>query len=96
MPVFSLDGSRIAFKSIRDRESGIYKMELASKKLKRLTDGRSDTELARAPDGNRLLFLSVSAAGTTSVRSLDHQREWFRAPCDCRTRAGALVVARRA
>ena len=58
-PVFSPDGTRIAFESDRDGNSEIYVMEADGGNVRRLTnDPASDAFPAWSPDGTRLAFMS--------------------------------------
>jgi eukaryotic-like serine/threonine-protein kinase len=58
-PVFSPDGTRIAFSSDREGDVDLWELELASGQLRRLTTARGDDwDPAYSPDGQQLLWSS--------------------------------------
>jgi len=82
-PVFSPDGSRIAFTAGRDRDSDVYVLEVDGGEPARLTDHEAaDGYPSWSPDGARLAFHStrdgnyelyvMNADGSGVVRITDH------------------------
>ena len=76
-PVWSPDGSRIAFRSDRDNSnhvSDIYVMNADGTGVEQITDGSDNYHLAWSPDGTRITFTAYSeiyvmnADGTDIVR----------------------------
>jgi Tol biopolymer transport system component len=56
-PVWSPDGSRIAFWSNRDGKNEIYVMDIDGSNVKRLTTNLSDDDNPEwSPDGSKILF----------------------------------------
>ena len=55
-PIWSPDGSRIAFRSDRSGPSGMYMRELKSSKVIQLTPGPIDNPGSWSPDGKELVF----------------------------------------
>jgi tricorn protease-like protein len=70
-PVWSLDGSKIAFHSDRDGQREIYVMAADGGNQKRLTTNSADDSApAWSPDGSKIAFLSTRD-GRTEIYSMD-------------------------
>lgn len=66
-PVWSPDGTKIAFSSNRDGNWEIYVMNADGTGQRRLTDNQAvDSEPAWSPDGDRVIFVSMPAGSSSA------------------------------
>ncbi|RME11192.1 MAG: hypothetical protein D6802_07420 [Ardenticatenia bacterium] len=73
-PVYSPDGTRIAFVSNRDGRLGLFIMDANGQNVRRLIDleGETINPLGNwSPDGRRLVFADTQRDGTQTIRVVD-------------------------
>jgi Tol biopolymer transport system component len=71
-PVWSADGSWIAFTSERDGSAELYRVKPDGTALQRLTsDPAYDDQAAFSPDGSQIVFVSTRAGGRANLWILD-------------------------
>jgi TolB protein len=71
VPSFSPDGRYVAFTSTRDGPRDLYRVEIATGKVTRLTTGRDVwSQAGWSPDGRRIVF-SAKAQGRDEIFLID-------------------------
>ena len=65
-PVWSPDGSRIAFDALKDRRLNVFTVNSGGSRLRQLTDSRAASDAAWTSDGKRIVY-SAPAGDDTSL-----------------------------
>jgi TolB protein len=71
-PVWSPDGSTIAFTSDREGSADLFRVKPDGSAIERLTDSPAyDDQAAFSPDGKQLVFVSTRSGGTSDLWTID-------------------------